>query len=258
MPRRKEVARKNIDDNASSSRRATNEREKEVHHMASWFNNTQALNNYIQRWEKRPFVAPRYINFEFLQSSNFNSLINVLEAQHLGGLVMMENDYYPDLVSGSLSSLRFVGTTDGGYIEAYMGGRIRVIPLSAIASICNLSMDGVPFRGGLRAHDSWDNYSLQDGLATIGYRGNVVGCANGNKNPSLPPNLHNPSSWWQSWGNSTRGCGQCLKDIRFVGRSSSSNTCSNSKEKLTNQLDMVLFGVKFMSTWELMFKELER
>ncbi|MED6129777.1 hypothetical protein PIB30_111379 [Stylosanthes scabra] len=36
-------------------------------------------------------------------------------------------------------------------------------------------MDGVPFRGGLRAHDSWDNYSLQDGLATIGYRLNVVG-----------------------------------------------------------------------------------
>ncbi|MED6154096.1 hypothetical protein PIB30_108737, partial [Stylosanthes scabra] len=143
--------------------------------MASWFNNTQALNNYIQRWEKRPFVAPRYINLEFLQSSNFNRLINVLEAQHLGGLVMMENDYYPDLVSGSLSSLRFVGTTDGGYIEAYMGGRIRVIPLSAIASICNLSMDGVPFRGGLRAHDSWDNYSLQDGLTTIDYRGNVVG-----------------------------------------------------------------------------------
>ncbi|MED6129535.1 hypothetical protein PIB30_108868 [Stylosanthes scabra] len=87
----------------------------------------------------------------------------------------MNNDYYPDLVSGSLSSLRFVGTTDGGYIEAYMDGRIRVIPLSAIASLCNLSMDGVPFRGGLRAHDSWENYSLQDGLATIGYRGNVVG-----------------------------------------------------------------------------------
>ncbi|MED6166692.1 hypothetical protein PIB30_111826, partial [Stylosanthes scabra] len=172
---RKEVARKNIHDNASSSRRATNEREEEIHHMASWFNNTQALNNYILRWEKRPFVAPRYINFEFLQSSNFNRLINVLEAQHLGGLVMMENDYYPDLVSGSLSSLRFVGTTDGGYIEAYMDGRIRVIPLSAIASLCNLSMDGVPFRGGLRAYDSWDNYSLQDGLATIGYRGNVVG-----------------------------------------------------------------------------------
>ncbi|MED6166257.1 hypothetical protein PIB30_107384 [Stylosanthes scabra] len=175
MPRRKEVARKNIHDNASSSRKATNEREEEVHHMASWFNNTQALNNYILRWEKRPFVAPRYINFEFLQSSNFHRMINVLETQHLGGLVMMENDYYPDLVSGSLSSLRFVGTTDGGYIEAYMDGRIRVIPLSAIASLCNLSMDGVPFRGGLRAHDSWDNYSLQDGLATIGYRGNVVG-----------------------------------------------------------------------------------
>ncbi|MED6142168.1 hypothetical protein PIB30_111011, partial [Stylosanthes scabra] len=57
MPRRKEVARKNIHD-ANSSRRAANEREEEVHHMASWFNNTQALHNYIQRWEKRPFVAP--------------------------------------------------------------------------------------------------------------------------------------------------------------------------------------------------------
>ncbi|MED6117190.1 hypothetical protein PIB30_107680 [Stylosanthes scabra] len=190
MPRRKEVTRKNIHDNASSSRRATNEREKEFHHMASWFNNTQALNNCIQRWEKRPFVAPRYINFEFLQSSNFNRLINVLEAQHLGGLVMMENDYYPDLVSGSLSSLRFVGTTDGGYIEAYMGGRIRVIPLSAIASICNLSMDGVPFRGGLRTHDSWDKYSLQDGLATIGYRGNVVGKLSVNLVPTEIRILH--------------------------------------------------------------------
>ncbi|MED6203021.1 hypothetical protein PIB30_111438, partial [Stylosanthes scabra] len=121
MPRRKEVARKNVHDHsASSSRGATNERGEEVHHMASWFNNAQALNNYILRWEKRPFVAPRYINFEFLQSSNFNRLINVLEEQHLSGLVLMKNDYYPDLVSGSLSSLKFVGTTDGGYIEAYM------------------------------------------------------------------------------------------------------------------------------------------
>ncbi|MED6153979.1 hypothetical protein PIB30_107525, partial [Stylosanthes scabra] len=102
-------------------------------------------------------------------------LINVLEEQHLSGLVLMENDYYPDLVSGSLSSLKFVGTTDGGYIEAYMGGRMRIIPLSTIASLCNLSMDGVPFRGGLNAHNSWESYSLQEGLATIGYRGNVVG-----------------------------------------------------------------------------------
>ncbi|MED6141590.1 hypothetical protein PIB30_104985 [Stylosanthes scabra] len=189
MPRRKEVARKNIHD-VSSSRRATNEREEEVHHMASWFNNTQALHNYIQRWEKRPFVAPRYINLEFLQSSNFNRLINVLDDQHLGGLVVMDNDYYPDLVSGSLSSLRFVGTTDGGYIEAYMGGRMRVIPLSAIASICNLSMDGVPFRGGLIAHDSWENYSLQEGLATIGYRGNVIGKLSVNLVPTEIRILH--------------------------------------------------------------------
>ncbi|MED6166709.1 hypothetical protein PIB30_112030, partial [Stylosanthes scabra] len=59
MPRRKEVTRKNVHDHgASSSRGATNERGEEVHHMASWFNNAQALNNYILRWEKRPFVAP--------------------------------------------------------------------------------------------------------------------------------------------------------------------------------------------------------
>ncbi|MED6215079.1 hypothetical protein PIB30_109782, partial [Stylosanthes scabra] len=102
----------------------------------------------------------------------------------------MENDYYPDLVSGSLSSLKFVGTTDGGYIEAYMGGRMRVIPLSAIASLCNLSMDGVPFRGGLNAHDSWESYSLQEGLATIGYRGNVIGKLSVNLVPTEIRILH--------------------------------------------------------------------
>ncbi|MED6190612.1 hypothetical protein PIB30_107529, partial [Stylosanthes scabra] len=44
--------------------------------------------------------------------------------------------------------------------------------------------------GGLRAHDSWDNYSLQDGLATIGYRGNVVGKLSVNLVPTEIRILH--------------------------------------------------------------------
>ncbi|MED6202708.1 hypothetical protein PIB30_108234 [Stylosanthes scabra] len=67
---------------------------------------------------------------------------------------------------------------------------MRVIPLSAIASLCNLSMDGVPFRGGLNAHESWESYSLQEGLVTIGYRGNVVGKLSVNLVPTEIRILH--------------------------------------------------------------------
>ncbi|MED6178733.1 hypothetical protein PIB30_110418, partial [Stylosanthes scabra] len=143
--------------------------------MASWFNNSHALNNYIQKWEKRAFIAPRYINYEFLRARQFNRLIDILENQKLGGLVMLENDCYPDLVCASLSRLKFIGTIEGGYVETYMGGRIRAIPLSVIATVCNMSMEGVPFKGGLIAHDTWDKFELRDALNFIGYRGDIVG-----------------------------------------------------------------------------------
>ncbi|MED6160438.1 hypothetical protein PIB30_051526 [Stylosanthes scabra] len=55
MGPRKEVQRKRRHEGEGSSRRS-----EPSHPLASWFNNSQALENYITKWEKRQFVTPRY------------------------------------------------------------------------------------------------------------------------------------------------------------------------------------------------------
>ncbi|MED6129541.1 hypothetical protein PIB30_108914, partial [Stylosanthes scabra] len=81
----------------------------------------------------------------------------------------MTNAYYPDLVNACTSHLKYSASNEGGYVECYVAGRFRVIPLDVIANVCGLSMEGHRFMGGIHAHESWGPYALQRGLDAIGY-----------------------------------------------------------------------------------------
>ncbi|MED6201991.1 hypothetical protein PIB30_100859 [Stylosanthes scabra] len=157
MGPRKEVQKKRRHDGEGSSRRS-----KLTHPLASWFNNTKALETFITKWEKRQFVSPR-------------RLIEVIENQGFGTLIAMENYYYPDLVIACMSHLKYSASNEGGYIESYIAGRYRVVPLATIANLCGLSMEGHRFMGGVHAHESWGPYELRTGLNAIGYNDPHVG-----------------------------------------------------------------------------------
>ncbi|MED6198619.1 hypothetical protein PIB30_068139 [Stylosanthes scabra] len=164
MGPRKEIQKKRHHDGEGSSRR-----NKPSHPLASWFNNPQALETFITKWEKRRFVTPRYINYDFIVGHNYRNLTRIIEQQGFRTLVTMENAYYPDLVGACTSHLKYSASNKGGYIECYVAGRYRVIPLDEIANLCGLSMEGHRFMVGIHAHESWGPYALQRGLNAIGY-----------------------------------------------------------------------------------------
>ncbi|MED6178425.1 hypothetical protein PIB30_107390, partial [Stylosanthes scabra] len=164
MGPRKEIQKKRHHDGEGSSRR-----NEPSHPLASWFNNPQAFETFITKWEKRRFVTPRYITYDFIVGNNYRNLTRIIEQQGFGTLVTMVNAYYPDLVSACTSHLKYSASNEGGYIECYVAGRYRVIPLDAIANVCGLSTEGHRFTGGIHAHESWGPYALQRGLNAIGY-----------------------------------------------------------------------------------------
>ncbi|MED6214292.1 hypothetical protein PIB30_101621 [Stylosanthes scabra] len=167
MGPRKDTQKRRRHDGEGSSR--GNEQAQHIHPLASWFNNSKALETFISKWEKRQFVSPRYITLDFLVGHNYTRLIEVIENQGFGTLIAMQNDYYPDLTIASISHMKYSPSNEGGYIEGYIGGRYRVVPLTTIASLCGLSMEGYRFMGGLHPHESWGPYQLRDGLNRIGY-----------------------------------------------------------------------------------------
>ncbi|MED6111992.1 hypothetical protein PIB30_057470 [Stylosanthes scabra] len=166
MRPRKEIQKKRRHDGEGSLRR-----NEPSHSLASWFNNPQAFETFITKWEKRKFVTPRYITYDFIVEHNYRNLTRIIEQQGFGTLVNMTNAYYPDLVSACTSHLKYSASNEGGYVECYVAGRYRVIPLDAIANLCGLSMEGHRFMGGIHAHESWGPYALQRGRESkaIGY-----------------------------------------------------------------------------------------
>ncbi|MED6117389.1 hypothetical protein PIB30_109602 [Stylosanthes scabra] len=173
MGPRKETQKRRRQDGEGSSR--GNEQAQQIHPLASWFNNPKALETFISKWEKRHFVSPRYLTLDFLIEHNYRRLLDIIENQGFGTLIYMQEDYYPDLTIASLSHLKYSPSNEGGYIEGYIGGRYRVVPLTTIASLCGLSMEGYRFMGGLHPHQSWGPYQLRDGLNKIGYNDPHIG-----------------------------------------------------------------------------------
>ncbi|MED6225382.1 hypothetical protein PIB30_093079 [Stylosanthes scabra] len=153
MGPRKDTQKRRRQDGEGSSR--GNEQVQQVHPLASWFNNPKALDTFINKWERRQFVSPRYIDFDFIIGRNYRRLIEVIENQGFGTLIAMQNDYYLDLTIASISHMKYSPSNEGGYIECYIGGRYRVVPLTTIANLCGLSMEGYRFMGGIHPHASW-------------------------------------------------------------------------------------------------------
>ncbi|MED6205721.1 hypothetical protein PIB30_020339 [Stylosanthes scabra] len=173
MGPRKDTQKRRRQDGEGSSRR--HEQVQQIHPLASWFNNSKALETFINKWERRQFVSPRYTTFDFLVGHNYRRLIEVIENQGFGTLITMQNDYYPDLAIASMSHLKYSPFNQGGYIEGYIAGRYRVVPLATIANLCGLSMEGHRFMGGINPHESWGPYQLRTGLNKIGYNDPRIG-----------------------------------------------------------------------------------
>ncbi|MED6215021.1 hypothetical protein PIB30_109223, partial [Stylosanthes scabra] len=119
MGPRKETQKRRRQDGEGSSR--GNEQAQQIHPLASWFNNSKALETFISKWEKRQFVSPRYITLDFLIEHNYRRLLDIIENQGFGTLIYMQEDYYPDLTIASLSHLKYSPSNEGGYIEGYIG-----------------------------------------------------------------------------------------------------------------------------------------
>ncbi|MED6157801.1 hypothetical protein PIB30_026879 [Stylosanthes scabra] len=100
MGPRKEIQRKNRQEGEGSSRRR-----EQVHKLPSWFNNPQALDTYITKWEKKQFVAQRYITFDFIVGHNYRRLIDVIENQDR----VIPLATIPNLCGLSMEGYRFMG-----------------------------------------------------------------------------------------------------------------------------------------------------
>ncbi|MED6213821.1 hypothetical protein PIB30_097136 [Stylosanthes scabra] len=132
MGPRKDTQKRRRHDGEGSSR--GNEQVQQVHPLTSWFNNSKALDTFINKWERRQFVSPR-------------RLISVIENQGFGTFITMQKDYYPDLAIASMSHMKYSASNEGDYIECYISGRYRVVPLTTIASCMWFIYGGTPLYG---------------------------------------------------------------------------------------------------------------
>ncbi|XLU66642.1 hypothetical protein S245_025695 [Arachis hypogaea] len=78
------------------------------HYMARWLPSPRTLNNYVEKFESRTIVPPRYITAEFIHNRHYNLVWNALQTQHLTDFVQTKDDYYPHLVRAVYSTLNYV------------------------------------------------------------------------------------------------------------------------------------------------------
>ncbi|XLS50442.1 hypothetical protein HN51_011119 [Arachis hypogaea] len=76
--------------------------------MARWLPSPGALNNYVEKFESRAIVPPRYITAEFIHDRHYNLVWNALQTHHLTDFVQTKDDYYPHLVRAVYSTLNYV------------------------------------------------------------------------------------------------------------------------------------------------------
>ncbi|XLS81877.1 hypothetical protein HN51_047708, partial [Arachis hypogaea] len=69
---------------------------------------SRALNNYVEKFESRAIVPPRYITAEFIHDRHYNLVWNALQTQHLTDFVQTKDDYYPHLVRAIHNTLNYV------------------------------------------------------------------------------------------------------------------------------------------------------
>ncbi|XLR07273.1 hypothetical protein S83_035211 [Arachis hypogaea] len=104
MARTKNVKRARVEGESSASTRLI----ASSHYMARWLPSPRTLNNYVEKFESRAIVPPRYITAEFIHNRHYNLVWNALQTQHLTDFVQTKDDYYPHLVRAVYSTLNYV------------------------------------------------------------------------------------------------------------------------------------------------------
>ncbi|XLR07581.1 hypothetical protein S83_035519 [Arachis hypogaea] len=161
MVRTKNAKRARIEGESSASARLI----ASSHYMARWLPSPRALNNYVEKFESRAIVPPRYITPEFIHNRHYNLVWNALQTQHLTDFVQTKDDYYPHLVRAIYNTLNYVVPEPDE--EVY---------------------HEVKFTGGIAADEEWGEYNRLVGLQSLQYenphmdaRGNISCSGLGNE-----------------------------------------------------------------------------
>ncbi|XLS48435.1 hypothetical protein HN51_022793 [Arachis hypogaea] len=124
------------------------------HYMARWLPSQRALKNYVEKFDSRPIVPPRYITAEFLQDRRFNLVLNALQTQHLVDFVQTRDEYYPHLVRAVYSTLNYVVPEPNE---------------EELAEQWSLGYHGAKFTRGIAADEQWGEYNRLVGLQSLQY-----------------------------------------------------------------------------------------
>ncbi|XLU60503.1 hypothetical protein S245_019712 [Arachis hypogaea] len=156
------------------------------HYMARWLPSQRALKNYVEKFDSRPIVPPRYITAEFLQDRRFNLVLNALQTQHLVDFVQTRDEYYPHLVRAFYSTLNYVvpePDEEGEVmplIEFDLGKQHYRVTLQELAEQWSIGYHGAKFTGGIATDEQWGEYNRLVGLQSLQYenphmdaRGNI-------------------------------------------------------------------------------------
>ncbi|XLU96806.1 hypothetical protein S245_011158, partial [Arachis hypogaea] len=136
----------------------------------------RALNNYVEKFESRVIVPPRYITAEFIHGRHYNLVWNALQTQHLTDFVQTRNDYYPNLVRAVYSTLNYVVPEPDEESEEVMplivfdlGSQHYRVTLQELAEQWNLVYHGAKFTGGIGVDEKWGEYNRLVSLQSLQY-----------------------------------------------------------------------------------------
>ncbi|XLS98346.1 hypothetical protein HN51_041081 [Arachis hypogaea] len=162
MARTKNAKRARVEGESSASARLI----ASSHYMARWLPSRRALKNYVEKFESRAIVPPRYITAEFIHNRHYNLVWNALQAQHLTDFVQTKDDYYPHLVRAVYSTLNYVipepneeGEEVMPLIEFDLRSHHYRVTLEQLAEQWNLVYHGAKFTGGIAADEEWGEYN---------------------------------------------------------------------------------------------------
>ncbi|XLS71649.1 hypothetical protein HN51_028514 [Arachis hypogaea] len=160
MARTKNTKRARVEGESSASARLV----ASSHYMARWLPSQRTLKNYVENFESRPIVPPRYITAEFIHGRYYNLVWNALQTQHLIDFVQTRLDYYPNLVKAVYSTLNYVVPEPDEVGEEHYR-----ITLQELAEQWNLVYHGAKFTGGIGADEEWGEYNRIIGLQSLQY-----------------------------------------------------------------------------------------
>ncbi|XLS64884.1 hypothetical protein HN51_024858 [Arachis hypogaea] len=172
MARTKNAKRVRVEGESSTSARLV----ASSYYMARWLPSPRALNNYLEKFELRTIVPPRYIIVEFIHDRHYNLVWNALQTQRLTDFVQTKDDYYPHLVRAVYSTLNYVvPETDEDdeevmpLFEFDLGSRHYRVTLEQLAEQWNLVYHGAKFTRGIVVDEEWSEYNRLVGLQSLQY-----------------------------------------------------------------------------------------